>query len=302
MIDVSVIYVNFNTSSYLEESVASFIKNSSGFSYELVVVDNSGSETEKEKINHLSKTYNLKSVFVKNEGFGAACNEGAKIANGRYLFFLNCDTVIKDNSVFILCEFLILNPEVAIVGPNLISMDDGPNLSFSLEEKNLVNEKKQYQLKNFTRNKTTYNSTGKPLEIEGFVSGAALMIRKEVFDKIGGFNKRIFLYAEEAYLCYLVRHKLGLKVFNVPDAKIVHLEGKSFNVSEIRLTYSCEGNYQYYKLIFGEEEAKKYLAMMCKVYKKLHMLSLITFNFKKASKFKLFLKVYQRKKLEVTNG
>jgi GT2 family glycosyltransferase len=98
-----------------------------------------------------------------------------------------------------------------------------------------------------------------PLKIYGYVSGASFMIRKNIFDLIGGFDKDIFMYAEESLLCYKVINDLKYNIYNIPSSKIIHFEGESMKDSSIYCNMFLEVNYIYYKKLFGEKEAISFI-------------------------------------------
>ena len=75
-----------------------------------------------------------------------------------------------------------------------------------------------------------------------------MMIRKQVFEREGGFDKDIFMYAEETLLSYKVIHETNMKIYNVPYAKIIHLEGASYNEKSLnRIKMMVDGNWVYLK-------------------------------------------------------
>ena len=230
--DVSIIIVNYNIISLLIVAVDSVLEKTEGIEYEIIVVDNNSSDNSK---NILAEKYGDRVIYFalpENIGFGRANNEGAKIARGRNLFFLNPDTILLNNAVKILSDFMDNNPRVGCCGGNLFDVDGNPTNSFarlitlSIIETfnvlfgNLLN-------KIIYRKNINFNYTNKPLKV-CWITGADLMIRKYVFDRLHGFDPAFFMYCEEVELEYRVR-KAGYKVFSVPYAKIIHLEGKSFS-------------------------------------------------------------------------
>lgn len=231
--DVSIIFVNYKTSSLVHDAIHSVKEHSSDFSYEIIVVDNSESEEEFNKLNDLESD-DVHLIDAKsNLGFGKANNLGSKIAQGNYLFFLNTDTLLMNNAIYELKKFLDEHDDVGIVGSNLYTKDGKPNSSYYLLEKNIKNENKVSEFhtkikKILSRKRPDFNYSEKPLKINGYVVGAALMIRKSLFDTLGGFDKDIFMYAEESLLCYRSIHEKEFKIYNVPSSKIVHFEGGEF--------------------------------------------------------------------------
>jgi GT2 family glycosyltransferase len=229
-LDVSVIIVNYNTISLLVDAIDSVFDKTEGVEYEIIVVDNASSDNSK---NILADKYGNKVIYLalpENIGFGRANNEAAKIAKGRNLFFLNPDTILLNNAVKILSDYLDNNPRVGCCGGNLYDADGKPTNSFCrffvpsvFEEINhlffLIPEKILY------RNNLIFNNTDKSLEV-GYITGADLMIRKNLFDILNGFDPDFFMYYEETELEYRVK-KMNFIIINVPSARIIHMEGKS---------------------------------------------------------------------------
>lgn len=273
-LDVSVIFVNHFTSALLADAFHSLKEKSEGFTYECIVVDNSCSEEELGKLNALLGNEALIIDAKGNLGFGKANNLGADSAKGKYLFFLNADTLLRNNAVYELFSFMESHEDALACGPNLFTRDGRPNNSFVREEKNLRNERKENSLWQVFQRKALgkterFNKTGKPLEVDGYIHGAALMMRKEDFNRIGGFSKKIFMYAEECLLCYQARKTIGGKLYNVPSAEIVHFEGGSFTgITPKRQRMVTEGNYIYYEEAFGRGAGKQYLKLFLRIGKR----------------------------------
>ena len=307
MIDVSIILVNYKTSKYVHDVISSIKEKSQGFSYEIIVVDNSND------INEFNKLLDLKDEGVilvdakSNLGFGKANNLGAQYASGKYLYCLNTDTLLMNNAIFELKDFLDKHDNVAVVGSNLYTKDGKPNHSFYPLEKNLKNEKKMTGIKStlikfITRKRIDFNYADAPKKIDGYVCGASLMIRKDSFNQLGGFDKDIFMYAEESLLCYRVIYELKKDIYNIPVSKITHFEGGSFgkDISYNHAKLMVDGNCVYYNKLFGKEEMVKFLKWNIRNFKKKEMIS----SFIKRNKHSSFVNLvnaYQDKLKEVLN-
>ena len=274
LFDVSIIYVNYKNTNLIIDSYKSLKQFSNGFSYEVIVVDNS---EDINVINELKANLDSDVKIIdsgSNLGFGKSNNLGAKEAKGRYLFFLNTDTILLNNAIYELKLFLDNNPNCGACNPNLFQKDLTPNLSFSVNEKNLKNYKKEngflfFIKKHLFNRKDFFNFTDKPLKINGYLTGAALMMRSEAFNKLEGFDKDIFMYAEETLLCYRLMHELKYEMYNIPQAKIIHLEGGSFKgIKEFHQKSYIDGNYIYLSKAFGKKDADKFLLIMRKAFKR----------------------------------
>lgn len=229
-LDVSVIFVNYKTLAVLVPAIDSVLEKSEGFSYEVIVVDNH-SEDDSERI--LKERYGERVTYLslsENVGFGRANNEGIRKAHGRNILFLNPDTLLINNAIKILCDYLDVHPSVGAVGGNLYSLDMKPNFSFSRILPSIFTETDQATFRMLSRlrfgRNSIFNYTQHPIEV-GFVSGANIMIPFKVLADVGNFDPDFFMYYEETELCSRIR-KSGRKIVNVPSARIIHLEGKSF--------------------------------------------------------------------------
>lgn len=156
--------------------------------------------------------------------------------------------MLINNAIFELKNYLDNNPNTAVVGSNLFSRNNKHISSYRYLEKNLKNEIKNNSLFNrikvkIFKRKIDFNYSNKPLKIYGYVSGASFMIRKNIFDLIGGFDKDIFMYVEESLLCYKVINDLKYNIYNIPSSKIIHFEGKSMKNSFIYYNMFLDGNY-----------------------------------------------------------
>lgn len=229
---VSIIIVSFNTVDFIGNCIDSVLDKTEGIDYEIIVVDNHSPD---DSVFFLKARYtdmpNFKLLELpENVGFGIANNEGFKIAKGQNVLLLNPDTVLLNNAVKILYDYLVVNPCVGICGGNLFDGDMKPMHSFKrvlpglrMEFNNLMFG---IPFKIFFGNDVQFNHKQRELSV-GYITGADMMIRKSILDKVGHFNPVFFMYYEETELTYRIK-KAGYKVMNVPSAEIQHLEGKSF--------------------------------------------------------------------------
>lgn len=259
--DVSVIIVNYKTICLTIQCIQSILAHTADVRYEIIIIDNnSGDDIKKAVAEHFSDAACeiVCRSLKENVGFGRGNNEGFKIARGRNLFCLNPDTILKNNAIKILCDYIDTHPEAGVCGGNLYDTGMNPNHSFKrylpgLEwELHLLTFQKFEKL--FYHGNLEFNTTGQPLEV-GYITGADMMIRRSDIEKVGGFSPKFFMYFEETDLCCRIR-KSGLKVFSVPAARIVHLEGASFgqqqtNINKGAIERSEAGRLIYYSLNKG---------------------------------------------------
>lgn len=249
--DVSIIIVNYYTSGQLLDCIRSIRRHTPDVSFEIIIVDNASEPELKEEYESEPDVRVV--LLPENVGFGRANNAGFEVARGRYLFCLNPDTVLLNNAIGILVDFMDTHPEATACGANLYDAESHPTHSYRMlmpglywecnEFLNLLIEKKKYGVNR------GFNSTGRPMEV-AYVTGADLMLRRSAVEKTGGFDPQFFMYYEETDLCLRLR-KAGGRIYSVPEARIMHLEGGSFDHSEgvslARIERSEKGRRTYYR-------------------------------------------------------
>lgn len=247
--DVSIIIVNYNTISLLINALDSVLEKTEGILYEIIVVDNNSDDNSQYIIN---QKYNSQVTYLalsENIGFGRANNKGIEIAKGRNIFLLNPDTILQNNAVKILSNFLDENSSAGVAGANLYNEDGTYQPSFSQIYPSLKVELSNLFHLMFIQNKQCINETNQAIQTLSVV-GAAMMIKKGVIEKAGVFNPNFFMYSEEEEWCYRIRKK-GFMIFNVPMSKITHLDGKSFQFSENRQKRRLEGVRTLYRVSYN---------------------------------------------------
>lgn len=256
--DVSVIIVSYNTKKLITDCISSVIEKTKDIDYEIIVVDNNSTDNSVEEIKN--KFPNV--IVIENKeniGFGLANNEGFKKASGRYLFCLNPDTVLINNAVKILSDFMDKNNDCAACGGNLYdeklnpvhSFGYGDNTHTLLFRRTLM---KLFWLGEYLKIKRYEKSIDRTkIQQVNHITGADLMLRKSVIDKLGGFSDKFFMYFEETELEARLK-RAGYKIYFVPESKIIHLEGKTKN--EKSHSYYCHSCVEYYRLCYGEAWAE----------------------------------------------
>ncbi len=238
----SIIIVNYNTKILLKNCLNSIFANCLLDDFEIIVVDNNSYDGSVEMLNNDFKDRVKIIANKENIGFGSANNQGAQIARGEYLFFLNSDTIIKNDILTPIKKFLEINKQVSIVAPRLL-LKNGIEQKFAFGNfptlLNLIFRK--IDIKKMDSNKS---------QEVNWVSGAALVIRKNIFKRIGGFDENFFMYFEDVDLCKRVQD-LGYKTMILPQIFLVHLGGKSININIQRKKYYYASQDYFYKKHYG---------------------------------------------------
>lgn len=231
----SVIIVNYNVKDILKDALDSLAEEARSLSIEVVVVDNQSTDGSIEMLANYASNTRLDLKYVasqKNLGFVGGSNLGADLSCGKYLIFLNPDTVVKPGSIKLLTNFLDANPNVGVVGPRIVYGDGTLQLSHSPiptvsgEVLKVFNFKRIFLKLLLKDRDKSVSCKYREQQNVGWVSGACLLIPRTLFRQLDSFDKNIFMYAEDADLCIRV-HKLGYKVVYYPNAEIIHFAGKS---------------------------------------------------------------------------
>jgi N-acetylglucosaminyl-diphospho-decaprenol L-rhamnosyltransferase len=235
--DVSIIIVNWNSKDYLKVCIESIVKVPYGRKYEIIVVDNGSFDG----CGEMLATAFPEVRFIQseeNEGFASANNRAFEVSKGRKLLFLNPDTEVKEGAVECLNNQLDCLDAAGIVGPKLLNSDGTVQTSCARVFPNIWNQVLGATaiMKLFPNSKLWYTTqlvtnTTKPREVDA-VSGACLMIKREIFQEVCFFSEDYFMYTEDMDLCFKARQK-GWKTYYVPGAVVVHHGGQSSATSPI---------------------------------------------------------------------
>lgn len=251
--DTSIIIVNYKTVQLILDCLESLFAKTLGLAFEIIVVDNASGDGFQEKIhNRFPEVLCL--PLKENIGFGCANNEGLKIAKGRNILFLNPDTLLLNNAVKLLSDYLDTHPRIGVCGGNLYDERMQPAHSYMMRLPGIVWELNGLlhgipDRLRWGRN-GQFNHTERPRRV-GYITGADMMVRRSVLDEVGGFSPAFFMYYEETELTFRIK-KAGYKVVSLPAAKIQHLEGRSFEkkskINRRKIEYFQNGRCLYYKL------------------------------------------------------
>jgi GT2 family glycosyltransferase len=234
---VSVLIVNFHA--YLEagsclESLK-YHKDDLGYQneeFEVIFVDH-GSEPVSANLLHQKFPWIHLIATDANPGFAAGVNRAARASLGRYLLLLNPDCVVHGDAARRLAEWLDEHPHVGAVGPLVEESDGsvqasarrfpGPTTLFAGRTSWLT---RRWPGNRWTRrNLVAPEPGGGPVEVD-WVSGACMMIRREAFESVEGFDERFFMYWEDADFCLRLK-RAGWPVVYNPRESVTHLTGRS---------------------------------------------------------------------------
>lgn len=251
--DLSIIIVNYNTKELTKQTLQSIFKYNHNLEYEVIVVDNASTDGS---VNMIRREFPQVILIESkdNLGFSKANNIGIRKAKGRYILLLNSDTVLEDNTLEIMLEFMDSNPDVGAAGCKVVlpdgSLDKACKRSFPTPLNALYNALKLDRLfpynKKFGEYNLTYLNENQVHEVDCLV-GAFMMVRRETIEEVGLLDEDFFMYGEDIDWCYRIK-KSGWKIVYYPETGIIHYKGGSSKKKNPKLIYEFHrAMYLFYK-------------------------------------------------------
>lgn len=230
-LDVSVVVVSYNVRELVCRCLDSIDAATYGLTVEQVVVDNASTDGSVELIETRHPDVRL-IASDRNLGFGAANNLGFRQVRGRFVLLLNPDAELRPGALETLVAFLDRHPDVGVVGPRLRFPDGSvqpsrrrfPTLATLLIES--AAPSRWWDGWPALRRFYVADRPDDQTQDVDWLVGAALLIRREALEGIGGFDERFFMYSEELDLARRIRER-GWRLVYHPAAEVVHHEGKS---------------------------------------------------------------------------
>ena len=233
--------VNYNSRGHLKTCLQSIEENISGReNLQIIVVNN-----DPEELGNFLGGFGAEIIEKKeNIGFGKAHNLGFGKAKGEYIFFLNPDTRLFPGTVKKIIEVFSADERIGIVGPVHVEKENISDEEHFGDRKTPLSTIRAKIFQN--KGKT---SAQKYFETD-WVSGGAMMIKKDLFSELGGFDEKYFMYFEDVDLCLQAKKK-GWKVAVHPEAKIFHKSGQSFSDNRKKKKYYYDSQSYYIRKNFG---------------------------------------------------
>lgn len=227
-IELSIIIVNYNTFDLTVQCIHSIVAETKGIPYEIIVVDNASTDST---INELLIQFPAVKLIknTTNVGFGIANNMGMQASKGTYILLLNSDTIIIENGIDKAIDFIKNNKSIDVLTCKQLNAEGKSFIPFSFYFKtnNILSYLIDNPIQQLIKSKLTKS---KPTELNknSFVkslSGAFMLLKREVFETTKGFDPDFFIYYEETEWC--MRLNTTYKLFYLNDVSFIHLHGKS---------------------------------------------------------------------------
>jgi len=233
---VAAVVVSFNSASYLPDCLRSL--RSEGVA-EVVVVDNASSDGSVGAARAADRAVRVLETGA-NVGFGTAANRGVEATECDYVLVMNPDTVVEPGTVKALAEALDTDPGLAVVGPRMENVDGSlypsvrrfPDLTVAVGHAflGLVWSGNPYT----RRYRMLDWDHDHPAADIDWVGGACLLVRRQAFDLVGGFDEAYFMYVEDVDLCWRLG-QAGWRIGYEPAGRVVHALGGSSRMVPYRM-------------------------------------------------------------------
>ncbi len=228
-IELSIIIVSWNVRQDLEACLQSLHDNSDA-PHEVIVVDNASRD---DTLAMLQQRPEVRVIANEdNRGFAAANNQGLAVARGAWLLLLNPDTVVPPGALRELLDFAHAHPEAGVIGPRLLNPDGSLQYScrsFPTIAAGMFRHTFLGRLFPRVRSMRDYlmcdwaHDTVREVD---WLSGAAMLIRRQAFEQVGGLDERFYWGSEDVDYCYRM-HQGGWQVVYTPTPSITHAIGRS---------------------------------------------------------------------------
>jgi N-acetylglucosaminyl-diphospho-decaprenol L-rhamnosyltransferase len=230
MVDLSIVIVSWNVRDLLRRCLHSILDVSHSMHVEVVVVDNASTDGSSDMVQAEFPGVHIV-ANSENRGFPAANNQGLAVAQGRYVLLLNPDTEVVEDGLATLVAFADAHPDVGMVGPQLLYPDGSvqssrrrfPTLATAVFESTWL---EPYALRRLLKRYYVLDRPDDAVQDVDWVTGAAMMARREAVEQVGPLDEGFFMYSEELDWCRRFR-EAGWRVVYLPTARVIHHEGKS---------------------------------------------------------------------------
>ena len=245
---ISIIIINYNVKKHLKLCLDSISSADIKYKYEIIIIDNNSIEKIEDLRNVNIEVFNMD----ENLGFSKAVNFGISKSSGDTILLLNPDTLINNNTINVLYEYLSDNSGVGVVGCKVLNSDGSYQLSSKrklLSIKILISlffklNKFFPKSKYFGSYNYSYENHNRILDVDS-VSGSCMMFKNKISSLVGGFDENFFLYFEDTDFCLQVK-KYNYRVVYNPNTSIIHYKRVSINRSDYELRYEFYKSMDYF--------------------------------------------------------
>lgn len=261
MIDLSIIIVNYNTKLLTLQAIQSIYQSEIHFQLEVILVDNASTETGLE--DEIGMKY-PKVHFIanhQNEGFSKANNKGYHVAKGRYILLLNSDTVLQQDTLQVMMDYMDTYPSIGASGCKVVlpdgSLDKACKRGYPTPMASLYYllgfHKIFHNHPRFNQYQLGHLDPDQEHTVDSLV-GAFMLIRRKAIEQVGLLDESFFMYGEDIDWCYRIG-EAGWEIKYYPKTSILHLKGASSRKKPVKIIYEF---HRAMLLFYNKHYRKKY--------------------------------------------
>ena len=261
--DISICIVNWNTKDLLYQCIRSIKEKTTGVRYEIIVVDNNSQDGSTKMLKEQFPDCRVIESKV-NLGFVKGNNRAVQEASGKYILYLNPDTELVTNAIYGMFKILESEKEIAAIGCRLVNPDGTTQFTCArtfptplkqFSELSMLNRVfKNSKMLGTAEMEYWNHQTSREVDC---LTGACIMARKDLIDRLNGFDENLFMYADDVELCYRIK-KMGWKIYYLATEAILHKEGASTSQRKEKFFSTIlqrESNCYFLKKHFGRLKA-----------------------------------------------
>jgi N-acetylglucosaminyl-diphospho-decaprenol L-rhamnosyltransferase len=230
-LDLSIVIVSWNVKDLLRGCLHTIQAADHSGDLEIIVVDSASTDGSVAMVRRAFPDVHL-IASRDNLGFARGVNRGVEAARGRYLFLLNPDTRLLERALTVMLEYMDRNPEVGVVGPQLLNFDGSvqssrrrfPSPGTLFWESTLLDQ--WFPGNRYSRAYHVADHPPHVLQQVDWITGAAMFIRRAAWDRVGPLDEGLFMYFEETDWCRRCA-QAGWDIHYLPQARVIHYEGRS---------------------------------------------------------------------------
>ena len=230
----AIVILNYNTRTLLQQFLPVVIQHST--SAHVIVADNGSND---DTVAFMKNEFAQVALIVNkvNGGFAAGYNQCLRHVNAEYVLLLNSDVLVTENWIEPLQNYLDINPEVAAVQPKILDYKNQTKFEFAGACGGFIDclGFPFCRGRIFDSIEADNGQYNQPIEVF-WATGACMLIRKKIFDDLGGFDEMFFAHMEEIDLCWRIQNA-GYKLMVVPQSVVYHVGGGTLAVTSPRKTY-----------------------------------------------------------------
>ena len=266
--NITIGVISFNTKELLADCLASIARQGNDLLAKTVVIDNASTDGSSGLVE---EKYPQVELISNNDnlGYAKAANQVLKNSKSQFVLLLNSDTILHDKSIESILDFMQGCPQAGAVGPLLLN-PDGSNQASGRRFPSFLDASMHAFLgviapdNRFSRRYKLMDWDRKHKKEIDWISGAAIVLRRQAVKEIGLFDERFFMYVEDMDLCYRLWEN-GWKIFLLPEAKVTHYIGESSKQLNVQMIREFQKSIYRFYLKQNAHSPKRFLAPLVKL-------------------------------------